>query len=201
MGDNTRRAISSVRSARNDRRPHPTAIELLDAIIAAARDKGAAADTLIARYFAARRYAGSRTAARCTTLVLMPRHRRSRWGSAPASGRAALVAMARTDAALAATFDGHGHGRHAEFMSVSGGGDCAAADISLTRGWWQTALMRTSTQALVGRAPLDVRVNGLREGPLPPGEAIPGLRTGCGSSRHRPLPYPQAVERSPAARR
>ena len=36
------------------------AIELLDQIIAAARADGAAADTLIARYFAERRYAGSK---------------------------------------------------------------------------------------------------------------------------------------------
>ena len=36
------------------------AIELLDAIILAAREGGAAADTLIARYFAQRRYAGSK---------------------------------------------------------------------------------------------------------------------------------------------
>ena len=35
------------------------AIELLDEIIAAARGGGAAADTLIARYFKTRRYAGS----------------------------------------------------------------------------------------------------------------------------------------------
>ena len=35
------------------------AIELLDEIIAAARSGGAAADTLIARYFKTRRYAGS----------------------------------------------------------------------------------------------------------------------------------------------
>ena len=36
------------------------AIDLLDEIIAAARAGGAAADTLIARYFKARRYAGSK---------------------------------------------------------------------------------------------------------------------------------------------
>ena len=35
------------------------AIELLDAIIPAAREGGAAADTLISRYFSIRRYAGS----------------------------------------------------------------------------------------------------------------------------------------------
>ena len=36
------------------------AIELLDEIVAAAASGGAAADTLIARYFATRRYAGSK---------------------------------------------------------------------------------------------------------------------------------------------
>ncbi|HWL46114.1 MAG TPA: RsmB/NOP family class I SAM-dependent RNA methyltransferase, partial [Sphingomonadaceae bacterium] len=36
------------------------AIELLDEIVRAARDGGAAADTLIARYFKARRYAGAK---------------------------------------------------------------------------------------------------------------------------------------------
>ena len=36
------------------------AIELLDGIVASARDGGAAADTLVARYFATRRYAGSK---------------------------------------------------------------------------------------------------------------------------------------------
>ena len=36
------------------------AIDILDEVIVAARDAGAAADTLIARYFKARRYAGSK---------------------------------------------------------------------------------------------------------------------------------------------
>ena len=36
------------------------AIEILDQVIAAAREGGAAADTLVSRYFASRRYAGSK---------------------------------------------------------------------------------------------------------------------------------------------
>ena len=36
------------------------AIEIMDLVVDAARDNGAAADTLIARYFSARRYAGSK---------------------------------------------------------------------------------------------------------------------------------------------
>ncbi|HWT11682.1 MAG TPA: RsmB/NOP family class I SAM-dependent RNA methyltransferase, partial [Allosphingosinicella sp.] len=36
------------------------AIELLDAVLAAARQGGGAADTIIARYFKVRRYAGAK---------------------------------------------------------------------------------------------------------------------------------------------
>ena len=36
------------------------AIEILDQVITAARDGGAAADTIIQRYFSTRRYAGSK---------------------------------------------------------------------------------------------------------------------------------------------
>ena len=46
-----------------------TAIELLDTIIAAARDGGASADVLIAREMAARRYAGSKDRRAIRALV------------------------------------------------------------------------------------------------------------------------------------
>ena len=57
------RVLRNLRVARIVARDWPAAlaaIELLDAIIDAARQGGAAADTLIARYFASRRYAGSK---------------------------------------------------------------------------------------------------------------------------------------------
>src|ERR1700744_2723409 len=83
------------------------AIELLDEIVVAAREGGAAADTLIARYFKARRYAGSKDRRAGRGLV----YRAIRaMGDPPASGRAAMLALAREDAELAALFDGSAHG-------------------------------------------------------------------------------------------
>ena len=67
------------------------AIELLDEIIAAARGGGAAADTLISRYFKARHYAGARDRRAIRSLVFRAIRRA---GERPASGRAALLGLA-----------------------------------------------------------------------------------------------------------
>ena len=83
------------------------AIELLDEVIAAARGGGAAADTLIARYFATRRYAGSKDRRAVRELVYAAIRRA---GEIPASGRAAMLAVAGDDAVVAASFDGSTHG-------------------------------------------------------------------------------------------
>jgi len=65
-----------------------TAIELLDTIIAAARDNGPAADTVIAQGFKARRYAGSKDKRAIRDLV----YRAIRaFGTPPQSGRAAIL--------------------------------------------------------------------------------------------------------------
>lgn len=148
------------------------AIELLDAIIAAARDEGAAADTLIARYFAARRYAGSKDRRAVRELVYAAVRA---LGERPASGRAALLALARDDASLAATFDGSRHGP----------APIDPAEPAATRGalphWLAERLAADGLDegeraALVGRAPLDVRVNTLRADPASvEGEPIAGL--------------------------
>src|SRR5690242_5065389 len=82
------------------------AIELLDAIIAAARDQGPAADTLIARYFAERRYAGSKDRRAVRELVYAAIRRA---GERPVSGRAAMIGLAEGDPAVTATFDGGVH--------------------------------------------------------------------------------------------
>src|SRR4051812_31647908 len=77
------------------------AIELLDEIAAAARGGGAAADTLIARYFKTRRYAGSKDRRAVREHV----YRAIRtWPEPPPSGRAAMLALA------AEHFDGAPHG-------------------------------------------------------------------------------------------
>src|SRR5687767_1762706 len=83
------------------------AIELLDEIIAAAKGGGAAANTLIARYFRTRRYAGSKDRRAVRELV----YRAIRaWAEPPASGRAALLGLASDDPLLLAAFDGSPHG-------------------------------------------------------------------------------------------
>src|SRR3546814_8778754 len=83
------------------------AIELLDEIILAARDGGPAADTLIARYFKTRRYAGSkdRRAVRDHVYAAIRRA-----GERPESGRAAVVCLARAHPHIAAMFNGSPHG-------------------------------------------------------------------------------------------
>ncbi|QNE31263.1 RsmB/NOP family class I SAM-dependent RNA methyltransferase [Sphingomonas sp. NBWT7] len=130
------------------------AIELLDAIIAAAREGGAAADTLIVRYFAARRYAGSKDRRAVRDLVYAAIRA---CGELPPSGRAAMLALARRDAALAATFDGSAHAP-APIVADEPVATEAAAPA------WIGALLRDagidveSWPALVSRAPLDVRL-------------------------------------------
>jgi len=82
------------------------AIDLLDRIIAAARESGAAADTLIARYFAERRYAGSKDRRAVRELVYAAIRRA---GEVPYSGRAAMIGLAQDDASLSPLFDGSTH--------------------------------------------------------------------------------------------
>ncbi|MCM8556973.1 RsmB/NOP family class I SAM-dependent RNA methyltransferase [Sphingomicrobium sediminis] len=83
------------------------AIEILDAVIASAREGGAPADALIRDYFRSRRYAGSkdRRAVRGLVYDAIRRH-----GDMPASGRAAMLGLAQDDPELAAQFDGSEHG-------------------------------------------------------------------------------------------
>ncbi len=133
------------------------AIELLDEVIAAARGGGAAADTLVSRYFATRRYAGSKDRRAVRELVYAAIRRA---GEVPVSGRAAMLAVAADDAAVAATFDGSTHGPAA----IEAGEQAAAGGIM--PAWLATALAESGVSAeqqaaLVARAPLDVRINRL----------------------------------------
>src|SRR6476620_10101516 len=83
------------------------ATELLDRIVAAARDQGAAADTLIARWFAERRYAGSKDRRAVRELVYDAIRL---CGERPESGRAAMLALVAQRPELAGTFDGSPYG-------------------------------------------------------------------------------------------
>ena len=134
------------------------AIELLDEIIQAAKSKGAPADRLIAAYFKARRYAGSKDRRAVRDLVYRAvRH----CGPVPASGRAAMLALAQEDGALAPLFDGSAHGP----APIAKGEPVAQA--GLAPRWLEEALEASGVEgeaasALLGRAPLDIRVNALK---------------------------------------
>jgi 16S rRNA (cytosine967-C5)-methyltransferase len=134
------------------------AIELLDRIIGAARDQGAAADTLIARWFAERRYAGSKDR-RAVREWIYDAIRLC--GERPESGRAAMLALVAARPELAETFDGSPYGPAAietgEPVAVPGHAP----------GWLIKKLRASGVgieeqAALLERAPLDIRVNTLK---------------------------------------
>lgn len=145
------------------------AIELLDAIVLAAREGGAAADTLIARYFKERRYAGSKDRRAVRDLVYAAIRM---LGERPADGRSAMLALAAADPAVAATFDGSPRG-----PAAIGPADVPAAPGTVPN-WVGTrlaasGLAKHEQAALVDRAPLDVRVNTLLPDPPPIPGALP----------------------------
>ncbi|MGN6374387.1 MAG: RsmB/NOP family class I SAM-dependent RNA methyltransferase [Sphingomonas sp.] len=156
------------------------AIELLDAIVAAARDQGPAADTLIARYFAERRYAGSKDRRAVRELVYAAIRRA---GDRPASGRAALLGLAIDEPTIADTFDGgpHAPAPIAADEPVAAGG---AAPEWLVERLSSSGLDDAEMLALIGRAPLDVRANTLNASrddvaaAIPDAEPLPRTRAG-----------------------
>ncbi|RYD59901.1 MAG: RsmB/NOP family class I SAM-dependent RNA methyltransferase [Sphingomonadales bacterium] len=134
------------------------AIELLDKIIAAARDQGAAADTLIARWFAERRYAGSKDRRAIRELVYDAIRL---LGRPPESGRAAMLALAVARPEIAEWFDGSPYGPAAIEPDEPVAKPAFAHD-------WLIKVLRASDigieeqAALLQRAPLDIRVNSLK---------------------------------------
>ena len=144
------------------------AIELVDSVIEAARESGAAADTLIARYFKTRRYAGSGDRRAVRDLVFRAIRRA---GERPVSGRAALLGLDD----LLPLFDGSPHGPAA----VAPGEPVAEAGIA--PAWlldrFDPVVAPDELPALLDRAPLDLRVNRLRgtrpEAMAVLGEAVP----------------------------
>lgn len=136
------------------------AIEILDTVIAAARDDGPPADVIVGNYFKTRRYAGSKDRRAVRELVYRA-IRRS--GERPDNGRAAMLGL--EDAA--ALFGEGGHG-----PAAVGDGEQAAAE-RLIPGWIESELSPLVTPdewpALLERAPLDLRV---RTGSIIRSEAV-----------------------------
>lgn len=173
------------------------AIELLDGIIAAVRSGGAAADTLIARYFKTRRYAGSKDRRAVRELV----YRAIRaWPEPPRSGRAALLGLASEDPALLEAFDGSPHGPAEVAPGESGAAPRATAVPKWLVRKFDPALTPADLQSLLARAPLDLRVNRLRAGRDDLLPAFPGAAPTPLSPIGLRLPEAVPVEESEAWR-
>lgn len=134
-----------------------TAIEIVDLIAAAARDGGAPADAIFAEAMRARRYAGSKDR-RAVRALVYDAIRAVR--SAPANGRAAMVALADNDAPLAALFDG------APYAPSPICADEPRAPLGLASealiALFDPLLGQDEHSAMLARAPLDLRANRLR---------------------------------------
>ena len=169
------------------------AIELLDEIAAAARGGGAAADTLIARYFKSRRYAGSKDRRAVRELV----YRAVRaWPQPPPSGRAAMLALAAEDPVLLAAFDGSPHGPAKASPAEAGLAPGASPVPEWLAGRFDGVVSPADLRSLLGRAPLDLRANRLRTGrdsllPAFPG-AVPTPLSPVGLRLAEPVPVEES---------
>ncbi len=165
------------------------AIELLDAIITSARDGGPAADTLIARYFKERRYAGSRDRRAVRDHVYRAVRRAA---ERPENGREAMVGLARDMPEIAALFDGSAHGPE---PIISGEHAAAAGAVPQ----WLTGLLAAPVEqdALLGRAPVDLRVNRLKATASELAALLPDADPIAGLPDARRLPEGYAIEQSP----
>ena len=129
------------------------AIEILDEVIASARDDGPPADTIVARYFKTRRYAGSKDRRAVRELVFRAIRTVA---ERPANGRSAILALAEDEPGLLDLFgeprgpepltDGEPAPPHGEVP------EWLVSELSphVTSNEWS---------ALLERAPLDLRVN------------------------------------------
>jgi len=130
------------------------AIEILDEVIASARDDGPPADTIVQRYFKTRRYAGSKDRRAVRELVYRAVRRA---GERPDSGRQAMLGLSDEDAELLDLFDGSPHGPAAREPAEK------SVPASLVPAWVQALLsehvIADEWPALLERAPLDLRVN------------------------------------------
>jgi 16S rRNA (cytosine967-C5)-methyltransferase len=129
------------------------AIEVLDEVIASARDEGPPADTIVTRYFKQRRYAGSKDRRAVRELVFRAIRRSA---ERPDSGRAAMLGLAQDEGDLLDLF---GQGRGPELT----GPNEAATELGCVPSWLQAELSplvgADEWPALLERAPLDLRAN------------------------------------------
>jgi 16S rRNA (cytosine967-C5)-methyltransferase len=132
------------------------ASEILDEVIAATRDDGPPADSIVTRYFKTRRYAGSKDRRAVRELVFRAVRRSA---ERPASGRSAMLGLVDDDPALE------------ELLGLPRGPEPRApgeqgASPGLIPAWLEAELdplvSPDEWPALLERAPLDLRANAAR---------------------------------------
>ncbi|MDE1915373.1 MAG: RsmB/NOP family class I SAM-dependent RNA methyltransferase [Sphingomonadales bacterium] len=134
------------------------AIEILDAIIAAAKSGGAPADRVFSDWFRTRRFAGSKDRRAVRELVYGAIRA---CGPVPENGRAAMLRLGELDPVVMELFDG---GPHAP-APVAKGEPVAKGGVApdwLARRLASSGIDEVQAAALLDRAPLDVRVNALK---------------------------------------
>ena len=132
-------------------------IEILDEVVAAARDDGPPADAIVAAYFKTRRYAGSKDRRAVRELVFRAIRRSA---EIPDTGRSAMLGLSADDRAILDAFTGPPHGPEPAIKGEK------RTRPTLIPQWIETELSPLVTSdewsALVQRAPLDIRVNATR---------------------------------------
>ena len=129
------------------------AIEVLDGVIASARDNGPPADTLVTRYFKTRRYAGSKDRRAVRDLVFRAIRRSA---EIPANGRAAVIGLADDEPELRSLF---GEMRGPVPLEEGEPGTAASLVPEWLRGELSPLVSKEEWRALLDRAPLDLRTN------------------------------------------
>ena len=129
------------------------AIEVLDDVIASARDNGPPADTLATRYFKTRRYAGSKDRRAVRDLVFRAIRRSA---ELPANGRAAVIGLADDEPELRSLF---GEMRGPVRLEEGEPGTAATLVPEWLRGELSPLVSKEEWRALLDRAPLDLRTN------------------------------------------
>ncbi len=130
-----------------------SAIEILDLILASARDNGAAADTIIAKWFSTRRFAGSKDRHAVRDLVYLAIRE---FGEMPSSARSAFGRLADYDPELAPLFDGSPYG-----PAPLADGEVRDQPVPMP-AWLGRMIPAVEHAALLERAPLDLRANRLK---------------------------------------
>lgn len=135
-----------------------TSIVLLDQILEKTRAQGAPADRVLAEWFRANRFAGSKDRRAIRDLVYAAIRA---CGPVPHTGRGAMLRLAQVQPEIADLFDGSNYGppRIGKNEKPALGG--------LAPDWLADRLIGSGIEgdeaaALLGRAPLDIRVNTLK---------------------------------------